>query len=306
MQSRAASAAVRVGRAASRGAARRVPSVRALDVATVTARALHASACAASADSKPPAGAEKPAGGSGGLFGRLQQELDATVAADAELKKAFEAGGAAAGSGGATAAASTEGAGQQHAEASSSSSAAGDASSSSSSDSSAAADGAKAAPVRRSFVSRLWDDAKDVLSVTFGVERSRDLAAEYASGERPYPWVTYVEPGTDKRLYRNTESGVVTEIQPPDWATFATAAHELTPDVDASAVATVRTQATAWERTLDAVSRAPLVSALVDAATVAGAAVAASPVGQAAGKAKARVADKIEDARETWETSQHP
>lgn len=303
MQSRAAPAVVRAGRAASRGAARRLPSSRVLEAAPASSRALHASACAASADKPAAGGGEKPA--AGGLFGRLQQELDATVAANAELKKAFEAGGAAPGTSDSAAAAS-DGAAQQQAD-SASSAAAGDAASSASSDSSAAAGGAKAGgPVRRSFVSRLWDDAKDVLSVTLGWERTRDLAAEYASGERPYPWVTYVEPGTEKRLYRNTESGVVTEIQPPDWATFATAAHELTPDVDASALATVRTQATAWDRTLDAVSRAPLVSALVDAAATAGAAVAASPVGQAAGKAKARVADRIEDAREVWETSQHP
>ena len=152
----------------------------------------------------------------------------------------------------------------------------------------------------------MWEDTKDVLSVTFGIERKRDLLAEYASGERPYPWVSYIEPGTEKRLYRNTESGVVTEIQPPDWSRFATADNELSTNTEASAIATVRAQSTAWERTLEAVSSAPLVSALIEAAADAGAVVAASPLGQAAVKAKTKVSDKIEDAREVWETSQHP
>lgn len=288
---------MKVARAAGRAAAgapttwaRRVaaaPSLAASALRAGGARALHASP--ATADDKGAKAAQQPPANDGSVFARMQREIDQAVAADAE----------------ATATAAQGPSSQQRASPDASDSGRAGAHA----DGASAAEGGAAAaepPKRRGALARLWEDTKDVLAVTFGLERARDLAAEYASGERPYPWVTYVEPGTDKRLYLNTESGVVTELQPPDWARFATAAHELGTNTEASEVATVKAQASQWERTLAAVTATPLVAALLDAAATAGEAVAASPMGVKAKELRARVSDKIEDAREVWETSQHP
>ena len=245
-------------------------------------RGLHMSPlCAASHPPPPP-----PPAGSETVFGRiLQGEINKAAAGDAEVARAF----ARANRGDAAAAGNAEAGADA-------------AASGASSASSSSGDGA----VPRSRLTRLWDDALDVLCVAFGWERRRDVVAEYASGERAYPWVSYEEPGSGRRLFMNRESGVLTELQPPGWERFASAASQVTPDTESSALASVAAQSSAWERTLSAVSRAPLVAALVEAAGAAGAVVAASPVGQAAGRARVAVEDKVEEAREVWETSQHP
>ena len=256
-------------------------------------RGLHASRAGSQADPPPP-GARSADGG--GLFGRLlQKEMDSAASGDAELSRAFAAASA-----GRPAAAAAGGA-----------AAAGAGGSSRAAGEGGTAEGGSSAdtappPPPRGRMARFADDVRDVLCVTFGMERRRDVVAEYASGERAYPWVTYMDPASGRRLFLNRDSGVLTEIEPPGWERFASAASELTPDTDASALTTVAAPISAWERTLSAVSRAPLVAALVEAAGVAGEAAIASPVGQAAKSVRTAVEDKVEEAREVWETSQHP
>ena len=157
-------------------------------------------------------------------------------------------------------------------------------------------------PPSRGRLGTLWEDAKDVLAVTFGITRHRNAAADYASGARVYPWTSYVEPGTGRTLYRNAEANIVTEVQPPDWALFATDASILEPNVDAHQIATIRPVASRWEKTLAAVANTPIIAAVAAAGRV----VAASPVGAVAAAVRDRVRDDVEDLREKWETSQHP
>jgi hypothetical protein len=161
---------------------------------------------------------------------------------------------------------------------------------------------APAAPVGGVFW-RLREAAKDVLAVTLGMERVRDVGAEYDAGLRAYPWTEYVD-GAGARSYRNADTGVSTPAKPADFDARAPAsARGVAVDGGARAVAAAAAPAPgAWARTLAAVSDTPLIAALRGA----GAAVAASPVGAAAARARAAVADRVEDAREVWETSQHP
>jgi hypothetical protein len=154
-------------------------------------------------------------------------------------------------------------------------------------------------PIRpRSALSRAWDNILDVIHVTLGLERKRDITAEYASGERPYPWVSYADAASGKTLYFNRDSGVVTEIQPPDWERFSTPSSYVTPDADTGAVQAVPQPPSMFERTVAALGAAPLI----DSAAAVGKAVAESPVGVAAAAVKSRVSDRIEDAREVRPT----
>lgn len=143
---------------------------------------------------------------------------------------------------------------------------------------------------------------KDVLAVTFGVERRRDLGAEYDMGLREYPWIEYVDPATSKTMYSNRDSGIVTEMKPHDFDARAKPTSRIDVDAGATAITVVKTEKSAWQRTLDSVTNAPIISSIL----AAGEAVAAGPVGQQMSKVKAKVTDKLEDAREVWETSQHP
>lgn len=148
----------------------------------------------------------------------------------------------------------------------------------------------------------LVEDAKDVLAVTFGTRRQRDVGKEVDMGLREYAWVSYEEPGTGRVLYRNTETGLMTEMQPSDWEQRSRASSRLTVNTEATAVSVVAGVRSPWERTLDSLYRTPIITGLLEV----GQAVADSPVGQAAGKVKAKIDDAKEAALEKWETSQHP
>lgn len=148
----------------------------------------------------------------------------------------------------------------------------------------------------------MMEDIKDVVAVTFGVTRQRDIGKEVDMGIREYAWVSYVDPASGKTLYRNTDSGLVTEMQPSDWEQRSKASSRLTVNTEASALAVVSPTRSPWERTLDSLYGTPIISGLLQV----GEAVAASPVGQAAGKVKAKIEDAKEVALEKWETSQHP
>lgn len=156
-------------------------------------------------------------------------------------------------------------------------------------------------PARPSLWARLVDDARDVLAVTFGVERARDVEAEYDAGLREYPWVTY-EDAAGARVYRNRETGGVQSAPPPDWDRRAQKSAWLESERVASAVATVKQAESAWERTLRALGETPLIAGLISA----GRAVAAGPVGAAVKSAGERASAVREDLQEKWETSQHP
>jgi Tim44-like domain len=151
---------------------------------------------------------------------------------------------------------------------------------------------------------KFLEDLKDIISVTFGIERKRDLTAEYESGARPYPWITYVDPISEKRLYANRDSGVITEIKPLDFDRFAKEDANVNINIDANAIAAIKqtTEESRWNRTLAAVSKSPIISSILEVGKV----IAESPVGQAAGNLNRKVKEKVEDAREVWETSQHP
>lgn len=155
-------------------------------------------------------------------------------------------------------------------------------------------------------LSSLMDSAKDVFAVVFGTERKRDLGAEYDAGLRKYPWYSYADP-TDPEsgrvLYRNEETGVVTEHKPADFDMRAPPDARMVPlNMEATAISVVAPQLSAYQRMISALGDAPLIRVLAEA----GQAVAASPVGEAAAKVRDKVRDKVEDAREVWETSQHP
>lgn len=150
------------------------------------------------------------------------------------------------------------------------------------------------------------DGAKDVFAVVFGTERKRDLGAEYDAGLRKYPWYSYADP-TDPEsgrvLYRNEETGVVTEHKPADFDARAPPDARMVPlNTEATAVSVVAPTLSAYQRMIAALGDAPLIRVLAQA----GQAVAESPVGEAAAKVRDKVKDKVEDAREVWETSQHP
>lgn len=148
---------------------------------------------------------------------------------------------------------------------------------------------------------RFVDDARDVFSVAFGVERARDIEAEYDAGLREYPWVTYVD-AAGARVYRNRESGATTADEPADFQKRATPAHWLESERVASAVTVVKTAESAWDRTLRALGETPLIAGLLSV----GEAVAKGPVGQVAKKVGDKATEVKEDLLEKWETSQHP
>lgn len=171
------------------------------------------------------------------------------------------------------------------------------------SDSSAGASGQDSQAAKKpSRWYRLIEDAKDVLAVTFGYERKRDIGLEVDMGLREYPWVCYTDPATEKLMYRNNDTGVVTDIKPSDFDKRAKPSARLEVNHAASDIAVVKTQQTPWERTLNVMYNTPIIQGLL----AVGETVAASPVGKAAEKVKAKVADVKEDLQEKWETSQHP
>lgn len=145
----------------------------------------------------------------------------------------------------------------------------------------------------------MMEGIKDVLSVTFGVERKRNLSAEYDMGLREYPWIEYMDPSTNAHAYKNLDTGVVTDKKPLDFDKRASPSARVATNTEQSALSVVAPKVTPWERTLEAVTNAPIISSMLSV----GAAVAASAPVQ---KVKEKVANKIEDAREVWETSQHP
>lgn len=158
-------------------------------------------------------------------------------------------------------------------------------------------------PVKPGRFYNLIEDIKDVFAVTFGVERKRNVGLEYDAGLREYPWISYTEPVSGREMYKNNETGVVTENKPLDFDLRAPASsRNVAVNVDRSELIVSKPDATAWQRTIDALGSTPIIAALVDATE----AVAASPVGDAARAVKQKVTDKVEDAREVWETSQHP
>jgi len=149
----------------------------------------------------------------------------------------------------------------------------------------------------------LTEGLKDVFAVVFGVERKRDLGAEYDAGLRKYPWFEFQDPHDEKVYYKNEDTGVVTEHKPADFDLRAPAsARMVATNMEASALTVVAERQTPWQRTVSALGSTPVIAAMLHV----GEAVAASPVGQAAKSVKTKVADKVEDAREVWETSQHP
>jgi hypothetical protein len=96
------------------------------------------------------------------------------------------------------------------------------------------------------------EHVKDVLAVTFGVERgARDVDAEYDMGLRAYPWVTYTD-ARGETVFRNTATGAVTSTQPADWAARSTAASHVTVNADASALMLLHPTLSPWERSLKA------------------------------------------------------
>jgi len=64
----------------------------------------------------------------------------------------------------------------------------------------------------------------------------------------------------------------------------------------------VKEEPTAWEKMGERLRHSPLIQQLLRTGKLVG----RSPVGRAAGKAAGAVGDKLEDAREAWETSQNP
>jgi hypothetical protein len=145
----------------------------------------------------------------------------------------------------------------------------------------------------------MMEGVKDVLAVTFGVERKRNLAAEYDMGLREYPWIEYMDPSTNAYAYKNLDTNVVTDKKPLDFDKRASPSARIATNTEQSALSVVAPKITPWERTLEAVTNAPIISSMLSV----GAAVASSAPVQ---KVKEKVANKIEDAREVWETSQHP
>lgn len=115
----------------------------------------------------------------------------------------------------------------------------------------------------RGAAARAWDAVVDVVSVTLGLERRRDIAAEYESGERAYPWVCYPEPATGRTMYYNSLSGVQTEIQPPDWERFSKPESYVRPDEEAGALRVATPAPSAWSRTVSALGAAPIIASAV-------------------------------------------
>ena len=149
---------------------------------------------------------------------------------------------------------------------------------------------------------KLREDALDVLSVTFGWTRKRDVERDLDLGLRAYAWVTYVDPATNAPVYRNNDTGAVTGVKPVDFDRRAPPSARLTVDSSSSAVRAYAPTESAWDKTVRALGDTPLIRGLL----AAGSAVAASPVGKAATAVRARASDLREDLQEKWETSQHP
>lgn len=124
----------------------------------------------------------------------------------------------------------------------------------------------------------------------------------HGAGLREYPWIEYRDPVTETLMYRNTETGFVTEKKPADFDRRAKPSARVEVNTSANAVAVVAPQRSKWDATLDALYNTPIIQALVVAKDV----VAASPVGKGAAAIKTKVQDVKEDLQEKWETSQHP
>jgi len=157
-------------------------------------------------------------------------------------------------------------------------------------------------PAKPSLVYRLTEDFKDVLSVTFGWERKRNIEEELDKGLRVYPWITYPDPITGAPSYRNTDTGAVTEVKPLDFDRRATAASFKQTNTQTSSIMNVTPKISPWERTLRALGSTPLIQQILAVGEV----VSKGPVGQVATKIKDNVSAVREDLQEKWETSQHP
>jgi import inner membrane translocase subunit TIM44 len=133
---------------------------------------------------------------------------------------------------------------------------------------------------------------RDVVMGVFG----RKPARASASGDGEYPWVQYKDVSNGKIMYRNTKTGRVQEVKPPDFEALATDAAYVEANTEATAIAVVGAgDKTRWDRMSDALMNTPLLQSIMSA----GDAVRNSEMA-------ARFQDRVEDARETWETSQNP
>lgn len=111
-----------------------------------------------------------------------------------------------------------------------------------------------------SFLYRFVEGVKDVLAVTLGLERKRDLEAEYDAGLRAYPWIQYRDPASAALLYKNEDTGQVTERKPDDFELRAPPSSRMVlTDGATSALATIRERETAWQRTLAALGKTPII-----------------------------------------------
>jgi hypothetical protein len=216
-----------------------------------------------------------------GVLGALNKKLQETIEGDASIKAAFE--GKASESSGSPAGARPD-------------------ARSAGEGSEAGAGSAPPPPPKPSRWYLFSEDVKDVFSVAFGLSRSRDVGKEVDMGLRAYGWSRYVDPSSGTTLYRNADTGLVTEVEPPDWGARSTSASVLSVDGSSTAIALHKPTVSPWERTLASLYNTPIIQGLL----VVGEAVKASPVGTAAKAAATRVSDAKEAALESWETSQHP
>ena len=188
---------------------------------------------------------------------------------------------------------------------SSSSSSSSDSSSSASSSSTSSSSPPPPPSSSAAWYYRVVEDAKDVFSVAFGIERKRNANLDYDFGVRKYPWVCYADPNKDGQIvYRNIETGLATEIKPLDFDLRATSTSYLVLNQDATGVSVVNENLnkSAWERSFETLQSSPLAQTVKAARVV----VAASPVGQAAGKVAERVRSATDKYVQQWESSQHP
>lgn len=148
----------------------------------------------------------------------------------------------------------------------------------------------------------LREDIKDVLAIVFGMERKRDVEFEYDMGLRPYPWVTYVEVATGERVYRNVETGVITNSMPAGFEKRAKPEAYLDANLEQHALTIMQMEKGVFGKIKERVVENPVAATVI----AAGSAIKESPIGEAASRVKAKVSDVREDLQETWETSQHP
>jgi len=158
-----------------------------------------------------------------------------------------------------------------------------------------------------SYLDAFWGDLKKSAHELFSLDKAESKAHESVLTKKVHAAMPPTQKKKKTKMVKDEETGEEVEVEveeeePSDGGESAESKAEEEASRAQSELLVVVEGPSAWERVYTRLNRAPLFQELKRKAEEA----ASSEAGQSAAKAKAKLDDKMEDAREVWETSQNP